>query len=246
MALPKLNETPMYELTIPSTGQKARYRPYLVKEEKVLMMAFESGEVKNALNAVVDTIASCLEEGHDIDLDKLTTFDVEYLFTQVRSKSVGETSTFYAVCENPDCKNKTEVTIDLEEITVDAETNNMVNIKEDVIIEMEYPTYKQVISRQIENIENDPEAVMDIICDCIVAVHMKEERINTKDYSKEEVKQFISSMTTGQFTKVVGFLKDIPVMSYDLSFTCSNCGQDQTIELRGMNDFFQFAFRTTT
>ena len=106
MALPKLNDAPKYEIAVPSTGQKVRYRPYLVKEEKVLMLAMESQDQRSALNAIVDTIESCVQD--DLNTKDLTTFDVEYLFTQIRSKSVGETAKIGVTCTHCDQQNEIE------------------------------------------------------------------------------------------------------------------------------------------
>src|SRR6056300_818118 len=117
MALPKLNETPKYEVEIPSTGKTVRFRPYLVKEEKVLMMAFESGDQKAALRAIVDTIEACIVD--KIDATNLATFDVEYLFTQIRSKSVGESSTLMIKCK--ECEKQNEYKFDVSQVNVNVE-----------------------------------------------------------------------------------------------------------------------------
>lgn len=237
MALPKLNETPMYELTVPSTGQKARYRPYLVKEEKVLMMAYESQDTKSVLRAVVDTISSCLEEGHAINLNNLTTFDVEYMFTRIRSKSVGEVSKVNIKC-GP-CKALNEYAIDLDTVEIEVDRNkNMIEMAEGIFIEMRWPSYLDFIEKDIEEQTQNIDAIFDLISESIVAVHYKDERIDAKDQSKEELKEFVTNLTSSQFQKLANFFEDIPTMKKNIEFNCVKCGEKNEMMLKGMSDFF--------
>ena len=138
MALPKLNDAPKYEIAVPSTGQKVRYRPYLVKEEKVLMLAMESQDQRSALNAIVDTIESCVQD--DLNTKDLTTFDVEYLFTQIRSKSVGETAKIGVTCTH--CDQQNEIEIKLDDIKVGnpdgLETN--IELTDNITLLMRWPS----------------------------------------------------------------------------------------------------------
>ena len=152
MALPKLNETPKYEVTIPSTGKTVRFRPYLVKEEKVLMMAFESGDQKASLRAIVDTIQACVVD--DLDVENLATFDIEYLFTQIRSKSVGESSTLMIKCS--ECEKQNEYKFDVSTVKIEMpKQESVVELTPSVTIELGYPTYKTVMNTDLNGNEID-------------------------------------------------------------------------------------------
>lgn len=235
MALPKLNELPNFELTIPSTRQNVRFRPYLVKEEKVMMMAFESGDVRTALKSIVDTLKVCIE-GDNVNFDKLTTFDVEYMFTQVRAKSVGETSTIYIKCK--DCKHVNEREVNLEQVDMNVEKGTgMIPLTDTITLEMQYPSYLSVLNNDVENLEN-VETAFKMIASCIVAVHNDEERVDVSNESPEEINAFIESLTSSQFQSVVKFFETIPKMKKDISFNCSECGVLNEMTLEGMSDFF--------
>ena len=140
MTLPKLNNTPYYDVTIPSTGAKTRYRPYLVKEEKVLLMASESEDEHAMSEAMLNVICECVE---GLDKYKLTTFDIQYLFLQLRSKSVGETSDLIFECQSTECNHENKVTVHISDVNVNVpeDRKNIIKLSEDMIIELKYPTY---------------------------------------------------------------------------------------------------------
>ena len=237
MSLPKLNDTPMYTLSVPSTGAKVRYRPYLVKEEKVLMMAYESQDIKNVLTAVVDTIESCLEEGHAIDISKLTTFDVEYMFTRIRSKSVGEVSKINIKC-GP-CKALNEYSIDLDDVEIEVDNSRkMIEMAEGIFIEMCWPSYSDFIEKDINEDDQNLDMLFNLITENIVAIHYKEERINASDRTKEELMEFVTNLTSTQFQKLAKFFEEMPSMKKDIEFNCIKCGEKNEMMLRGMSDFF--------
>jgi len=235
MALPKLNATPKYELTIPSLNIPVRYRPYLVKEEKVLMMSFESGDKKATLNAVVDTIFSCLEENNNIRPDSLTTFDVEYMFTQIRAKSVGEVARIKVKCTHCDHYNDQEV--DLESVQVEVPKQNIIELTDDISIKMKYPSYKILVSKDLES-DKQIELGFEMLAECIDTIMTQEEQFIVKDQTKEELQEFIESFTTEQFEKIVNFLNGIPKMEKVLEFNCVSCGEENKVKLEGMSDFF--------
>ena len=237
MALPKLNEVPMYEMTIPSTGKKVRYRPYLVKEEKVMMMAFESGETRAALRSIIDTIEKCLEEGSNINMNELSLFDIEYMFIKLRAKSVGEISNLISPCRG--CQHKNPIEVDLDTIEVDVpEGKNIVPITDNVKIELRYPSYVTVIQSDIENIEQNAETALELIARSIVAVIQGDERINSKDEPIESMKEFLESMTASQFQKVSDFFGDTPRLEKEIRYACEKCGQENKAMLRGLDNFF--------
>ena len=177
MALPKLNAAPKYEVVVPSTGQQVRYRPYLVKEEKILMMAMESQDQKQALAAIVDTIGSCVQE--DLNTSDLTTFDVEYLFTQIRSKSVGETAKIAIPCQH--CETENEVVIKLDDIKVGNPPGleSKIQITDNIALQMRWPSYNELVDFNQDL--NQTELTFKMIASCIDSVLTEEEAIKMRD-----------------------------------------------------------------
>ena len=229
MALPKLNDVPKYSLTVPSTGEELRYRPYLVKEEKVLLIASSSEDPQQIMGAVYDTIASCVE---GVDVRTLTTFDLEYIFIKLRSKSTGETSEVNIQC--PACSAKNTMTIPLEEVTVtESNADPIIKLTDTITVEMKYPSYHDIPVGAEEN-----DVAMSLVAASIKAVISNDERINIEDESPESVKSFIESMTQDQFMKVSAFFNDSPSVKYDLPLVCQGCGAQNTIEIKGMQSFF--------
>jgi len=232
MALPKLNETPKYEVEIPSTGKTVRFRPYLVKEEKVLMMAFESGDQKAALRAIVDTIEACIVD--KIDATNLATFDVEYLFTQIRSKSVGESSTLMIKCK--ECEKQNEYKFDVSQVNVNVEKkDSVIEITPEISIELGYPTYSSISETNFEG--NEMEVGFDLAVSCIKRIMTEEELIESSDVSKQELIEFVESMSQEQFKNITDFLQAMPSMQHVANFTCEHCGEENELVLRGMQDF---------
>jgi hypothetical protein len=237
MALPLVNVTPKYELTIPSTNNKILFRPYLVKEEKVLLMAFESQDTKTILRAMIDTIASCIEE--QIDIDTLTTFDVEYMFLKIRGKSVGEGSTVIVKCQSCDTDN--EVTVNLDAIEVDVpKKDNIVKLSPTVSIEMKYPSYTNMINADMANPDHTADAndLINVVIQGIGAILTEEERYDAKDYSHSDLVDFVESLTSEQFIKLNEYFDDMPQLRHDVEFKCESCGEDNKLQLKGMADFF--------
>lgn len=233
MALPKLNVNPSYECTVPSTGNRVAFRPYLVKEEKVLMMAMETQDQKQALRAIVDTIDACVTtEG--FSAKKLTTFDIEYLFTQIRSKSVGEKSTILMNCQECDASN--EYQLDISEVKVEKPNeNNLIELSDSVSVEMRYPMYENVSKVNFGG--KDIEIGFAMVGACIQAVITEDERIEADEISKTEINEFLESMTQGQFKKLAEYLESLPALRHNAEFTCIKCGAENQRMLRGMADF---------
>lgn len=224
-------------MTIPSTGQKVKYRPYLVKEEKVLLQAFESQDVEACIQAMVDTIKSCIDT--DLNVDKLPTFDLEYMFVKLRGKSVGETSSVMAKCK--ECGEGNPVDIDLEEVKVEIkDNNNFIDIGGDMKVEMKYPTYDTVRGMNLETLDDrsNIESAFEMIAGSLAAVHTNDERIDCSQESKEEVLDFIQSLTTAQLSDIMMFLNNIPTLTHNVEFQCRSCQHENKFELRGISDFF--------
>lgn len=237
MALPKLNVTPSYTMKIPSTGQQVDFRPYLVKEEKILLIAFESKDTRSILKAMLDVIQGCIET--DIDINNLATFDVEYMFLKIRSKSVGETSTITINCK--ECKHPNEVSVNLEEVEIETpEVDSLIKLTDEVSIEMAYPTYNKLINSKLteENYQAGVEDMMKMAASGIAAIFTDEERFETKDLPDEEITAFVEQMTTDQFKKIQNFYEAMPVLKEEVKFKCEKCEHDNIRELSGMADFF--------
>ena len=170
MALPKLNETLNMTMVIPSTKKRVKFRPYLVKEEKILLQAFESQNLQLILDTMCDTIESCLDPKENVQVSDLATFDVEYMFTQIRSASVGEHSTILSKCKN--CETENPIKVDLSSLEVEVnDVDNVIDITDDISVEMKYPTYHGIANPNSEiTDENDPETIMNIVASSISAV----------------------------------------------------------------------------
>lgn len=235
MALPKLNDTPKYELTIPSTGKKVRYRPYLVKEEKVLMLAMESGDPKQAVNAIVDTILACIDDS-TLKRSTLKTFDVEYMFIQIRSKSVGETSNFSLKCKK--CETANEVSVNLQSIEIKKQENNdIIELNDQYKLKMQYPNYELLSDIDFEN-TSETEQSFYIITKCIHSILTEEEAILASDYSYQELSEFIESLNGEQFRKIKNFIDLMPKLNHEVTFNCKSCNEQNTYKMEGIQDFF--------
>ncbi|MDB2657533.1 gp26 family baseplate hub assembly chaperone [Crocinitomicaceae bacterium] len=236
MALPKLNDKPKYEVVIPSTQASVRFRPYLVKEEKVLMMAMESKNQKQMLEAVVDTITACIDE--PIQKNSLTIFDVEYLFTQIRSKSVGETANVGLKCDK--CEHTNEVQVKLDNIKVDmVKTDSVIDLGNDIKLKMQYPKYQNIINTEsLQEESSTTQQTFDMIVQCIDSVQTDDENIKISDEAHSDVMAFIESLNTQQFTKIREFIEKMPKLKHNLDYTCEKCSHEHNVVLEGMNDFF--------
>lgn len=238
MALPKLNESIKYSVKVPSTGETVRYRPYLVKEEKVLMIALEQGDQQGSLEAIADTLEACIDE--PINVRNLPIFDIEYLFTQIRSKSVGETSTINASCT--ECDTANEIVVDISKVNIKVPkgaNSKIIKLSSDITLEMKYPTLKDIGPKLHKYSEgNQTDQAFDMIAACIDAVQTKEERLSLADETDEEVMNFIGSFSTEQFMKVRDFIENMPKLKHSTEFQCGNCGHDNNLVLEGTADFF--------
>ena len=233
MALPKLNGNPKYEMLIPSKQQTVRFRPYLVKEEKVLLMAFESQDTTQAMKAIIDTIEVCVDD--KIDKKELTTFDVEYMFTKLRSKSVGERSKLNMSCQK--CNTKNEITVDLEAIELNMDNpSETIDLQEEVFVEMGYPS-ADVLMNMKEGL-SQTEQLIELIVYSIKNILTEDENINANDVSKDDLRDFVDSMTGEQFKKVSEFVATIPTLTQDVEFDCRECGTHNKTTLSGFTDFF--------
>lgn len=230
MALPTLNELPKYELVLPSTGKKIKFRPYLVKEEKVLMMAAESKDPVQIMDAVIDTVSACVPK--DVNVSKLTTFDLEYLFIKLRAKSVGEKASLNIKCQS--CEHENTYELNLDDIKCESKPrNNVIHLDDKISVQMRYPSYFA-----LKDVKDEDEMGFNILASSLEAVFVDDERIDIADETEESIRKFLESMTRDQFKKVTSFLFDIPKVACDIDFDCVKCSEHTHIELRGIQDFF--------
>ena len=236
MALPKLT-TPTYELEVPSTDEKVKYRPFLVREEKILLIALESGEPEDIINAVKDIVTECTFG--KVDLGKLPMFDVEYIFLNIRAKSVGEISTLRLLCPD-DGETYVNVDIDLSEIMVHVEKghNPKIELTEEMGMIMGYPNIDSMTGTGITEI--NATNMLDVISSCILQIYDKkgEEVYETKDQTKKEISEFIESLNTQQFQKVQQFFDTMPKLKHAVELENPKTGVKSKVVLQGLNDFF--------
>ena len=233
MPLPILN-TPTYELTIPSNGQTIQYRPFLVKEEKILLMANEGGEPAEIIRAMKQIINNCIIGGYNTD--DMPLFDVEYIFLNLRSKSVNEISEVGFRCPNCDAVNT--IHIDLSEVEVIKGENhtNKVELSDNIGLIMNYP---QLDSISLNNLNDaNVDAVFDVINSCIDSIYQGEEIYAGSDYTKEEIEEFINNLTQQQFQKIQNFFDSMPKLSHTVQYDCNECTYNQPLVLEGSQNFF--------
>lgn len=235
MALPKI-DLPRYTVTIPSTGEELSMRPYLVKEEKVLLMALESEDSKQITMAIRNLIESCIE---GVNLDKLAGFDVEKLFLELRGVSVGETINLMGNCSGEGCDGQTPVQISTKDITMtDLEPDaNVIKLTDTVGVTMSYPTANTLRDVGLDALDT-VEGLMDLIISCVDTIFDSEQVHNVSQEDSEEVKDFIESLTTDQFQKISAFFSKTPRLEYNLEFECVKCKKQNQQHLRGLANFF--------
>ena len=238
MPLPKI-ATPTYELELPSTGQSIKYRPFLVKEEKVLVIALESEDNKQITTAIKAVLKSCiLTKG--VKVESLPTFDIEYLFLNIRGKSVGEELEVNVICPD-DGKTTVPVTIDLDEIEVQKDENhsNKIKIDDSIMMELKYPSLDQFIKNNFDfNDKNAMDQSFDLIASCIDKVYTEDEVWATADCTKKEVKEFLESMNSQQFKEIEAFFESMPKLSHTIKVTNPKTKVESDVVLEGLASFF--------
>ena len=237
MALPKLT-TPTYELEIPSTDEKIKFRPFLVKEEKILMMAMESKSSADITQAVKDIVTACTFD--KVKIDDMPMFDVEYIFLQIRAKSVGEISKLKLLCPD-DKETYADVEIDLNEVKVQVGDNhtNKIELGNGMGMIMKYPSVDSFADSGIKDI--NPSNMLEVIGSCILQIFEKkgEKVYETKDQTKKEVEEFIESLNTKQFKDVQQFFESMPKLKHEITITNPKTKVESKITLTGLNDFFE-------
>ena len=238
MPLPKI-ATPTYELVLPSTDQTIQFRPFLVKEEKLLVLALESEDNKQITTAIKSVLKNCvLTKG--IKVEQLPTFDIEFLFLNIRGKSVGEELEVNIVCPDDE---KTQVTVDiiLDDIQVqkNEEHNKQIKLDENLMMEMKYPSLDQFIKNNFDfNEKNQMDQSFQLIASCIDKIYSEEEVWATADCTKKEVNDFLEQMNSGQFKLIETFFETMPKLSHTIKITNPKTKVESDVVLEGLASFF--------
>ena len=240
MPLPTIT-TPTYELSLPSTGKKIKYRPFLVKEEKILILALETRDQNQITNAVKDVLKKCVIT-RGIKIDDLPTFDIEYLFLNIRAKSIGEDINMIVTCPY-DRKTEVDVTVYVDEIKVIKSKEHVkdITLDKDMTLRMKYPSLNQFIETNFDTEEESQTTVdktFQLIADCMDTVYTKEDAWDSKDYSPNERLEFIEQLSSKQFKQVEKFFATMPKLSHTIEVTNPNTKKKSKIVLEGLADFF--------
>jgi hypothetical protein len=243
MALPKI-DVPIYETKLISTGKTVRFRPFLVKEQKLFLMASQSDDAKDVINAIRQVLANCILDSN-VDINTLPTFDLEHLFMQLRARSVGEIVNLKYVCNNTvkDEKNEdkicgglVQIDVNLLEVepTINPQHLDKIELTENMGVVMKYPNFNIVNNLNIKT-EVD---MFNVIIDCIDYIYDKDNIYYAKDTSEEELEEFIDSLTREQFGQIQTFFESIPRLKKNVKFTCQKCAYEEELMLEGIQSFF--------
>ena len=238
MPLPKIS-TPTYELELPSSGQTVKYRPFLVKEEKVLVIALESEDNKQITNAIKAVLKSCIQT-RGVKVEHLPTFDIEYLFLNIRGKSVGEELEVNVICPD-DEETQVKATINLDDIQIEKDENHTKQIKLDdnLMMEMKYPSLEQFIKNNFDFDEkNQMDQSFELIATCIDKIYNEDEVWATADCTKKEVNDFLESMNSSQFKEIETFFETMPKLSHTIKVTNPKTKVESEVVLEGLASFF--------
>ena len=238
MPLPKI-VAPTYTLELPSTGQEISYRPFLVKEEKVLVIALESEDNKQITNAIKTVIKNCIST-KGIKVETLPTFDIEYLFLNIRGKSVGEEIEVNVICPDDEVT-QVPVTIDLDDIQVQKsdEHTNKIKLDNTLMMEMKYPSLDEFIKNNFDfNDENSMDQSFNLIASCVNNIFSEDEVWAAEDCTKKEIKEFLEQMNSAQFKDIEKFFETMPKLSHTIKITNPNTKVESDVVLEGLASFF--------
>jgi len=239
MPLPKIN-TPTYELVLPSNGKKIKYRPFLVREEKILLMAMESEDMKQITSSIVQILGDCIIT-KDVKVESLSTFDIEYLFLNVRAKSVGETVEVNVTCPD-DGETQVEMKIAIDSIKVQKTRGhkNIIKLDDDLMMKLKYPSMDQFIESNFETSEKGSEVSqsLSMITSCIDMIYNEEESWEASDCTRKELDEFIEQLNTKQFKEVEKFFSTMPKLSHKVKVKNPNTDVESEVVLEGLASFF--------
>ena len=238
MPLPKIS-TPTYELELPSTGKTIKYRPFLVKEEKLLVLALESDDSKEITNAIKAVLKDCIQT-RGVKVETLPTFDIEYLFLNIRGKSVGEDIEVSVLCPD-DGETYAEVQISIDDIKVTKDKNhsNQIKIDDNLMMEMKYPSLDQFVKSNFEfSNDNQVDQSFELIASCIDKVYSADEAWTTDDFTKKEVTEFLEQMNSAQFKEIESFFSTMPKLSHEVQVVNPKTKKKSKVTLEGLASFF--------
>ena len=239
MPLPKIS-TPTYELELPSNGETIKFRPFLVREEKLLVLALEGEDTKEISNAIKTVIKNCIIT-KGIKVESLPTFDIEYLFLNIRGKSVGEKVDINIICPD-DGETTVPVSIDLEDIKVrkNEEHSNKIQLDDSLMMEMKYPSLDQFIKNNFDftGTSNTMDQSFDLIASCIDKIYNEDEIWTTSDVTKKELVEFLDQMNSSQFKQIEKFFDTMPKLSHEVKVKNPKTEVESTVVLEGLSSFF--------
>ena len=236
MALPKI-DVPRYPVILPSTGKKYTMRPYLVKEEKVLLLALESQDPAQIALAVRNLITGCIDD--KLNLDDCPSFDIEKLFLELRGISVGETIALTPKCQAEGCEEINPTEINIKDITLkDYDPNaHIIKLTDSVGVTMRYPSLDLINDVGLDKFDSI-DGVMELVVGCVKTIFDDDNVYDTSNESKQEITDFIESLTSDQFGNIQQFFTNTPALEYNLEFDCKKCEHHNSIKLRGLSSFF--------
>ena len=238
MPLPKI-ATPTYELELPSTGKTIQYRPFLVKEEKLLVLAMESENQKDISRAIKEVLKACIKS--KVKVESLPTFDIEYLFLNIRGKSVGEEIEVNLIAPD-DEETSVPVTINIDDIKISKKKGhtNKIKLDKSLIMEMKYPSLDEFVKNNFDfDGDINMDQSFDLIASCIDKIYNEEEVWSTADCTKKEVKDFLEQMNSMQFKEIESFFDSMPKLSHSVTFTNPKTKVESTVVLEGLSSFFE-------
>jgi len=235
MALPVVSN-PTYELKLHSVDRKIKYRPFLVKEEKILLTALEGGDTTDIVRATKEIIRNCCLDD-DVEIEKLPAFDIELFFLNLRARSVGGTVEISMNCQKDDCDGATSVTIELEKIGLDINKDHrdVIRLTDKIKVKLKYPDIDRM-TRPPE--ESQMDSIFEITKACIDTIQDGDEMHDIKDYTEQELEDFIMSLNQQQFGKLISYFNTMPKLKHKVGFTCPTCGSKQESVLEGLQSFF--------
>lgn len=227
--------TPKFVTQLPSTGQNISYRPFLVKEEKILLMALEGGDQKEIMNAVLEVVSNCLES--DLDANDITTFDLEFLFLQLRGKSVGEVVELRVGHADSECTHRQRVNINLDDVKVEGVVSEgKIMITDEIGIKLRYPNITDMdkINNALTN--EDTASSFDVVAMCVEYIYDTENVYN--EFTNKEINDWLEGLGQQQFAKIAQFFQNVPALRHEIKYTCDKCGEVERIKLEGLESFF--------
>jgi len=237
MPLPKIS-TPTYELELPSTSQKIKYRPFLVREEKLLVIALESEDTKQITTAIKTVIKNCIET-KGVKVELLPTFDIEYLFLNIRGKSVGEEIEVNIICpDDEETAVSVKIDVDLIQVQKNSKHNNKIKLDDSIVMEMKYPSLDQFIKSNFDVSENNMDQSFELIASCVDKIYSDEEVWVAADVTKKELVEFLEQMNSIQFKQIEKFFETMPKLSHEITFVNPKTKVESTVVLEGLSSFF--------